>query len=785
MGDTCPKCGTRRFDNRGNPVEFLIWFPLYPRLEALLKVSQFQREVRYENRRQHHADYVTDVYDCRWYKELMGDVRGNLITRMALLLCLDGFPAFHAKHKGAPSLMPAEFVLLSLPPHLRYDPDNILMWMLIPQEMSASSQLKYFRYICRTELNPLQTEGVPGPDGPVHVKLFGASLDLKGKEKFYNQIQVVGYCGCSTCCIHYDQGPDGAIYGCSRQFLPVDHPLRSKDCEFEGLTLHYRREERRPAPATKTTQTLFKFLMVARRLGVDHYFGQKGPPMLMSMAGFKYDRFNLLEWMHNLKCSFDNFLDLLVGRHDDTNKWDLKARTTSKALGLFPTIWVDNVTNLSEVRHRCLGAIQDDVINSAEAAWIRRWLSLCGIRMDRRTRIQELRNRLRECRDIAARGEPIPVVGVLSPLPWRLSPEALDIVNKRAVTLCYPHYVPVCHLGKDSFFKRTGCWRTASKLVAFLVLLVPLLVDFVKPFREGLRRVVYGLRILQGQTCSFNEAKALNLEFTSIFLRPREIEKANLLIITGLAIIEGCCPICLLVPALHCLCHYGDGASLWGLLRLLWMMHFERYNKKCKNLTANKKFPFESLSNALIRDATARYYRWRRRDPASRDDSIVKTELCGTAKIVILNRSISDQIILECGCRIDRCSIHSYSQALIGGKRFSSGEQLIPGRRCGSVIVRLIGGRSVYGLAKQFVRVVCRCVNVRDFVVVTWLPLPIYPDGDPLTVHINLGGVNVNGMNNQTVSSIYDIQPSRVIVWIDRENDRLSVMRMEGTDVVV
>ena len=93
-------------------------------------------------------------------------------------------------------------------------------------------------------------------------------------------------------------------------------------------------------------------------------------------------------------------------------------------------------------------------------------------------------------------------------------------------------------------------------------------------------------------------------------------------------------------------------------------------------------------------------------------------------------------------------------------------------------------GRSVYGLAKQFVRVVCDCVRVSDFVVVTWLPLPVYPDGDPLTVRIHLDGVNVNEMTNETLSSLNDIQPSRVIVWIDELNDCLSMMRMDGRDVV-
>ena len=44
---------------------------------------------------------------------------------------------------------------------------------------------------------------------------------------------------------------------------------------------------------------------------------------------------------------------------------------------------------------------------------------------------------------------------------------------------------------------------------------------------------------------------------------------------------------------------------------------------------------------------------------------------------------------------------------------------LSPGGRCDSVIIRVVNGRSVYGLAKKFVRVVCGCVRVHDFVVVT------------------------------------------------------------------
>ena len=113
-----------------------------------------------------------------------------------------------------------------------------------------------------------------------------------------------------------------------------------------------------------------------------------------------------------------------------------------------------------------------------------------------------------------------------------------------------------------------------------------------------------------------------------------------------------------------------------------------------------------------------------------------------------------------------------------------AGEPLIPGGRCGSVIIRVVNGRSVYGLAKKFVRVFCDCVRVHDFVVVTWLPPPVYPDRDPLTVHIHLA-VDVNTMTNQTVSSLDDIQPSRVIVGINTISGCFTMMWIDGTDNII
>ena len=99
----------------------------------------------------------------------------QMLERMGFLLCLDAVPAFHGKHKGAKSLLLAELINMSLRPDLRYDPDNMMCWLIIPEDMSTTAQLKFFKYLCKTELNPLQDMGVPGPDGPVKFRMFGAN----------------------------------------------------------------------------------------------------------------------------------------------------------------------------------------------------------------------------------------------------------------------------------------------------------------------------------------------------------------------------------------------------------------------------------------------------------------------------------------------------------------------------------------------------------------------------------------------------------------------------------
>ena len=149
----------------------------------------------------------------------------------------------------------------------------------------------------------------------------------------------------------------------------------------------------------------------------------------------------------------------------------------------------------------------------------------------------------------------------------------------------------------------------------------------MNPVRTALRSIVLGLRILEGQTFSLNEQVRLGLDRGFKALRKASIARAKTLIVEGLSMLEGCCPVRKLVPALHCLVHYAEGTEMHGILKMFWMMSFERFNKKCKNLTSNKCFPFESLANALVRDATARFHRWRRGEKMSRHDKRTRTEV--------------------------------------------------------------------------------------------------------------------------------------------------------------
>ena len=81
--------------------------------------------------------------------------------------------------------------------------------------------------------------------------------------------------------------------------------------------------------------------------------------------------------------------------------------------------------------------------------------------------------------------------------------------------------------------------RSADKLVAFLVILTTALRGYVPEFRAGLRKLIWGLRILQGRCISGEEAFQLNVPKGSRPINDPDIDQSQLLITEGLSMIGG------------------------------------------------------------------------------------------------------------------------------------------------------------------------------------------------------------------------------------------------------
>ena len=62
--DRCTKCGGSRFDADGKPKEWVVHFPLTPRIQSLLQCRRFVETVRWEHDRAqgHNPAYMSGVY---------------------------------------------------------------------------------------------------------------------------------------------------------------------------------------------------------------------------------------------------------------------------------------------------------------------------------------------------------------------------------------------------------------------------------------------------------------------------------------------------------------------------------------------------------------------------------------------------------------------------------------------------------------------------------------------------------------------------------------------------
>ena len=96
--------------------------------------------------------------------------------------------------------------------------------------------------------------------------------------------------------------------------------------------------------------------------------------------------------------------------------------------------------------------------------------------------------------------------------------------------ISYPHYTSECGIKGASFYNRAGWllsnWIEVGRIPCYLRVSTPLR-GFVPKLRVGLRSLIWGLRILEGQRFSVNEARELNLEPGRPALKKAGIKRAH------------------------------------------------------------------------------------------------------------------------------------------------------------------------------------------------------------------------------------------------------------------
>lgn len=349
---------------------------------------------------------------------------------------------------------------------------------------------------------------------------------------------------------------------------------------------------------------------------------------------------------------------------------------------------------------------------------------------------------------------------------------------------------------------------------------------------------VGAMRLLDGQIHSYDRARALGILPGSRTVDKRKIKQIHNDLIRGLCLLEGCLPLSHLNPAMHHFVHYATYTETHGCLRLYWMMCFERYpdpsthpththtppltltltpavvracryNKYVKNLVRDVSHPESHLANSHNQDISAKYYELATakygydiaQDP--RHNCVLSVQ---QASYYPSHRELADLRML--GVALDCYSVTAYSVAHIMGVHFRAGVRVVGydytqllthphpltpscmcvfcagewGKRprCGSIIVGVFDGRSLYGRVERFLQVEDDACP--GYASVCWFGEPEYPSGTPLVVRVHDDGSEVDSEIGSVVK-ITQIDPSRVLVECPVEGGTdYYVMRVSGVD---
>lgn len=297
----------------------------------LLAIPAFREALMYESRRQHNDEIMSDVYDSPRWKALMGVATATL-RRIGLHLCVDGVPSF--KRKELLSIKPVQYLILSLPPKLRYQACNMLVQMLLPAHLKGQQSKKYYDFVATDEMNDLHRRGVDG----VRVVLYGVTLDTPGRRELLSLQSVQAFYPCGHCLHTWQSGTRGLVYGGYRRFLPLDSRWRRAQFEYRGNRYYFRDEERRPPPTLRTDDSAAVMTSLAKKSRP--FCGHKVVPCFLNRwIGHSWSG-HACDIMHDTKLACEMLLKCMVGYRKTGmySGWNLDEhhRLDCQIYGMFP-----------------------------------------------------------------------------------------------------------------------------------------------------------------------------------------------------------------------------------------------------------------------------------------------------------------------------------------------------------------------------------------------------------------------------------------------------------------
>ena len=280
----------------------------------------------WEKQRLRSATYISDIYDTPRWQEKIGRAT-PLLSRIVVQMCVDSFPAYGRKELH--SLKPVQYLILSLPPWLRYKTEFMLVQMLIRADLKGQAAKKYYDWAA-DEMNDLSFDGVDG----VKLLIFGDTLDSPGRRELLNMQAVTAFYPCPHCLHTWQPGLGKQIYGGYRCFMEMNSPWRKKEFVYQGQHYQFVEEETRRPPIIRTDAKVRTMVTIAT-LEERPFCGHKGPRFL--------DRWEQVDWdgstpdvMHDQKVALDMFVRTLVG-HRFGYQWhkDKSHRRFCKTFGIF------------------------------------------------------------------------------------------------------------------------------------------------------------------------------------------------------------------------------------------------------------------------------------------------------------------------------------------------------------------------------------------------------------------------------------------------------------------